>query len=138
MESDRGDIEYQSWVREVHVLPSALRHLQGINLEDELQCASELFPYLRYLKKVIDYFLSHIVFPKEIKEFPTKLSTSGWDIGKAKKRILSGFSGTCDSRHLLPLAVKHLDLPRQQHTNALVLEYLLQPQNSVHLMGRSE
>ncbi|KAK4551476.1 hypothetical protein LTR86_011153 [Recurvomyces mirabilis] len=138
MESDRGDIEYQSWVREVQVLPSALRHLQGINLKDELQCASELFPYLRYVKKVVDYFLSHIVFPKEIKEFPTKLSTSGWNIGKTKKRILSGFSGTCDSRHLLPLAVRHLDLPRQQHTNALVLEYLLQPQNSVHMMDRSE
>ncbi|KAK3669652.1 hypothetical protein LTR78_010469 [Recurvomyces mirabilis] len=138
MESDRGDIEYQSWVREVQVLLSVLRHLQGINLKDELQCASELFSYLRYVKKVVDYFLSHIVFPKEIKEFPTKLSTSGWDIGKTKKRILSGFSGTCDSRHLLPSAVKHLDLPRQQHTNALVLEYLLQPQNSVHMMDRSE
>jgi hypothetical protein len=42
-----------------------------------------------------------------------------------------GSSGTNDSRITLPLGVKQLDLPEQNHTNTLVLEYLLKPENSV-------
>lgn len=37
------------------------------------------------------------------------------------------------TRHVLPLSVKHLDLPSQKHTNALVLSYLLQ-ENAVELL----
>lgn len=80
---------------------------------------------------LIDYFLSHIVYSKELKEFPEKLSASGWDIGEIKTRPTVGFSGTNDSRNTLPLSVKQLDLPEQNHTNALVLEYLLKDENTV-------
>jgi hypothetical protein len=69
-----------------------------------------------------------------MKEFPYKLSASGWDIGQIKTHPTTGFSGTNDSRKVLPLSIKHLDLQEQKHTNALVLEYLLQPENSVALM----
>jgi hypothetical protein len=51
-----------------------------------------------------------------------------------KAHPTTGFSGTNDSRKVLPLSVEHLDLPEQKHTNALVLEYLLQPENTVKLM----
>jgi len=97
--------------------------------------SSEIFPVVRHSKKVVDYFCSKIVFPKEMKEFPHKLSSSGWDLGKLKEHPLTGFSGTKDSRALLPLNVEHLDLPEQKHTNALVLEYLLQCENSVKVMA---
>ncbi|KAF8851671.1 hypothetical protein BDZ45DRAFT_140606 [Acephala macrosclerotiorum] len=132
--SDQADIEYQAWVRDAPDLPLAFHHLLGINLKDKLQCIEEVFPPLRYAKGVIDYFLAHIVFPKEMKEFPDKLSASGWDIGQIKVHPTTGFSGTNDSRKLLPLSVGHLDLPEQEHTNALVLEYLLGPENSVSLI----
>ncbi|CZR56907.1 uncharacterized protein PAC_06796 [Phialocephala subalpina] len=114
VKSDQADIEYQAW------------------------CIEEVFPPLRFAKSVIDYFLAHIVFPKEMKEFPYKLSASGWDIGQPKTHPITGFGGTNDSRKLLPLSVGHLDLPEQQHTNALVLEYLLGPENSVALMQCSQ
>jgi hypothetical protein len=84
---------------------------------------------------MIDYFLAHIVFPKEMKEFPHKLSASGWDLGQIKSHPTTGFSGTNDSRHVLPLSVEHLDVPTQKHTNALVLAYLLQDENSVKILG---
>jgi len=42
-----------------------------------------------------------------------------------------GFSGTNDSRNTLFLSVEQLDLPGQNHTSALVLEYLLRPENTV-------
>lgn len=133
--SDLPDIEYQAWVKDSTNMSLAFKQLQGINLKDGPQCVNELFPSLRFGKSVVDYFLSRIVFPKEMKEFPHKLSASGWDIGKTRRQLTTGFSGTNDSRHLLPLDVKHLDLPHQKHTNALVLDYLLQPQNGVHLMS---
>ncbi|EME77662.1 uncharacterized protein MYCFIDRAFT_84294 [Pseudocercospora fijiensis CIRAD86] len=137
MDSDQADIEYQAWVKDSDGLPAAFKQLQGINLKDRPQCVCELFPALRYGKNVVDYFLSHHVFPKEMKEFPNKLSASGWDIGKKKNRVTTGFSGTNDSRPLLPFDVGHLNLEQQKHTNALVLNNILQPENSVQLMARA-
>ncbi|KAK1974854.1 hypothetical protein LZ30DRAFT_810521 [Colletotrichum cereale] len=132
--SDQADMEYSVWVLDSNQLPVAFQQLSGINLEDRLLCVEQVFPCFRYSKATVDYFLQHLVFPKEIKEFPHKLSASGWDIGAPKRNPTTGFSGTNDSRAFLPLSVKQLDLPDQKPTNALVLEYLLQPENSVALM----
>ncbi|KAI0536541.1 hypothetical protein GGR58DRAFT_528215 [Xylaria digitata] len=134
MESDQANIEYDAWLKDSPLMPASFRQLEGINLKDRPQCISDVFPHLRYGKSVIDYFLGHVVFPKEVKEFPYKLSASRWDIGKRGVHYTTGFSGTKDSCKLLPLDIKHLDLPSQSHTNALVLEYLLQPENSVILL----
>ncbi|GIZ43567.1 hypothetical protein CKM354_000678800 [Cercospora kikuchii] len=134
LNSDQADIEYMAWVQDAPTLPLAFRQLQGINLKDKSQCINEVFPCLRSGKSVIDYFLSHVVFPKEMKEFPKKLSSSGWDMGQSKKAYggaVTGFSGTNDARDLLPVDVAHLDLQEQKHTNALVLEHILQPSNGV-------
>ena len=135
IQSDQSDSEYRAWVRDANNLPPEFKLLRGINLKDRPQCVAELFPKLYRGKSVIDYFLAHVVFPKEMKEFPSKLSASGWDIGKRKELVMTGFSGTNDSRRLLPCDVGHLDLDEQRHTNALVLQYLLQPENSVQLVG---
>lgn len=82
----------------------------------------------------LTYYLCRMVFAKESREFPHKLSASGWDLGKKKLNPTTGFSGTNDSRYVLPLDMKQLDLPEQRHTNALVLEYLLRPENAIALM----
>ncbi|KUJ21678.1 uncharacterized protein LY89DRAFT_637548 [Mollisia scopiformis] len=136
LRSDQADIEYGVWVRDAPSLPHSFKTLSGINLKDRIQCEEQVYPSLRYSKGAIDYFLARIVFPKEMKEFPHKLSASGWDIGKTRPPglPLTGFSGTNDSQMVLPLTVGHLDLPEQEHTNALVLKYLLQDENSVALM----
>ncbi|KAK1049588.1 hypothetical protein LTR74_017259 [Friedmanniomyces endolithicus] len=112
-------------------MPTAFAQLEGINLRDKHQFTTQLLPRLRFDKATIDYFLAIVVFPKEMREFPHKLSASGWDIGKQTALPTSGFSGTNDSRTALPLHVKQLDLPAQKHTNALVLDYLLQTDNGV-------
>lgn len=133
LKSDQADIEYQEWVQDAPLL-LAFRQLSGINLKDRHQCIEHIFPSLRYAKNTIDYFLTHLIFPMEMREFPHKLSASGWDIGQIKTQPTSGFSGTSDSRMTLPLNVRHLDLSEQKHTNALVLEYLLRPGNSVRVI----
>lgn len=134
VDSDQSDIEYQAWVRDAPGLPMAFKQLQGINLKDRPQCNSEVFPALRYAKSVVDYFLARIVFTKEMREFPFKLSASGWDLGKRKTRPVTRFSGTNDSRPLLPIDVHQLDTTEQAHTNTLVLEHILQPENGVVLI----
>jgi hypothetical protein len=73
-----------------------------------------------------------------MKEFPHKLSASGWDLGRVKSFPATGFSGTNDSQHVLPLTVKQLDLPDQKHTNTLVLENLLRPENSVTVLSEQQ
>ncbi|KAK7229455.1 hypothetical protein V2G26_001625 [Clonostachys chloroleuca] len=138
LKSDQADGEYQSWVQSIEKLPEAFRQLEGVNITDRQLCVNQLFPHLRYAKGVIDYFLSKIVFTKEMKEFPHKLSASGWDLGRIKKLPATGFSGTNDSQHVLPLTVKQLDLPAQKHTNALVLDNLMRPENSVTLLSAQD
>ncbi|KAL6796308.1 hypothetical protein GGI42DRAFT_331329, partial [Trichoderma sp. SZMC 28013] len=95
LRADQAEVQYQDW------------SLAGVTMKDRHQAIHEIFPHFRFAKNAIDYFLSHIVFTKEMKD------------------------GTCDSRNLMPLDMKHLDLPEQRHTNALVLSNILQPENSV-------
>jgi hypothetical protein len=135
LNSDQRDIEYEAFVRTASPnLPTAFQHLSGVSIRDRHQCMTEVFPALRYSKNAIDYYLAHLVFPKQCKQFPQKLSASGWDLGKTKTHSTTGFSGTNDTLHLLPLEVKHLDLLSQSHTNAQVLGYLLQDETSVELL----
>ncbi|KAK2038276.1 hypothetical protein LZ31DRAFT_479197 [Colletotrichum somersetense] len=134
--SDQADMEYGCWVEDSDRLPHAFHQLSGVNLEDRQQCIEQVFPCLRYSKAAVDYFLEHIVFPKELKEFPRKLSASGWDIGEEKCHPTTGFSGTNDSRAFLPLTVSQVEDREQKHTNALVMERLLQDENSVALMPK--
>jgi hypothetical protein len=133
--SDQADIHYNERVDTASpALPTSFRQLAGVSLKNHRQCIVEVFPGLRYSRKAIDYYLSFLVFPKAMKEFPQKLSASGWDIGEIKTHLVTGFSGTNDTLHLLPLTVKQLDLPSQSHTNALVLQYLLQEETSVEAL----
>ncbi|KAJ3472511.1 hypothetical protein NLG97_g10929 [Lecanicillium saksenae] len=129
-QSDQADMEYQDWVKDAFNLPSSLQQLVSVNLDDRHKCTTELFRCFRHAKSAVDYFLAHMVFPKEMKEFPHKLSASGWDIAATRHNPTTGFSGTNDSRIVLPLSVQQIDLGEQAHTNALVLAYLLQPENS--------
>ncbi|KAJ5724234.1 hypothetical protein N7488_002269 [Penicillium malachiteum] len=135
---DQADIEYQAWVNDASILPPAYHQLVGVNLEDRDHCVKNIFPFLRFSKATVDFFLNYIVFPRELKAFPDKLSASGWDVGEIKTHPTVGFSGTNDSRKVLPLDVCQLDIPEQKHTNALVIENILRKENSVACTSRSE
>ncbi|UNI17476.1 hypothetical protein JDV02_003816 [Purpureocillium takamizusanense] len=131
LRSDQVDLEYKAWVATSDGLRESFHHPRSINLRDREQCFRDVFPSFRRSKGAVDYFLSHFVFPLEMKEFPHKLSASGWDLATPRQQPLTGFSGTNDSQHVLPTPIVQLELPSQKHTNALVLEHLLRPENSV-------
>ncbi|KAL2159331.1 hypothetical protein VTH06DRAFT_2334 [Thermothelomyces fergusii] len=136
--SDQAEQEYNRWVARSPKLPPSLSHFSAINLEDETLYRESVFPALRYTKPAIDFYLSTVVFPKEMREFPLKLSASGWDLGKPKRHPLTGFSGTTDSKYALPLSVRELDLEEQRHTNSAVLACLLRDENTVLELGGDE
>jgi len=133
MKTDNPNQEYEEWIKDCRDdLPETLHRLRGLNLEDPVQRNEHIFPRLRHCKAVIDFFLSTIVFPRHMKEFPHKLSTSGWDLAQHRS---TGFSGTNDNRFLLPQMIKQIDLKAHIHTNAMGLNNLLREENSkvIHL-----
>lgn len=110
-------------------MPQGLRELNGVNLEDSDNLRQHILPVFQYNQAVIDFYLSQVVFPREAKEFPQKLSTSAWDLAQTKTHVTTGFSGTNDNHWLLPTSISQQDPVNQLGTNAKVLSYLLQAEN---------
>ncbi|EEP78506.1 predicted protein [Uncinocarpus reesii 1704] len=135
-----GASEYQNWIsRGKKRLSVGLRDLTGVNLDDVQSFKCHLYPHLRYQKGIIDFYLSNVVFPREAKQFPMKLSTSAWDIpSRTKTRSTTGFSGTNDNRSMLPLSIEQKDLPNLAQTNAMVLMTLLKPENRSFVVAQDD
>ncbi|KAL8995005.1 MAG: hypothetical protein Q9169_005181 [Polycauliona sp. 2 TL-2023] len=138
--ADDPSLEYGLWVAKDHSFPNILRSWNAVNLEDHRQCNELLFPALRFNKRVADFFMTNVVFPKEGKEFDQKLTTSGWDIpAKPESRhITTGFSGTNDNRFLLPSSISQRDLPELQHTSGKVLTRLLQRESLLYACAQDD
>jgi hypothetical protein len=130
LKSDDPGAEYLEWVDTK--LPESIQTLKGVNIDDIEQRQTLIFPKLRHRKRVIDFYLTRIVFPRDAKEFPHKLSTSGWDLAEKRNFPTTGFSGTNDDRFLLPLSLKQDDVEQNRGTNAKVLSYLLKEENNAY------
>ncbi|TRM60657.1 hypothetical protein BD626DRAFT_461059 [Schizophyllum amplum] len=126
--TDNPALRYEYWIKGLE-LPPNLRTLKGINLKDASQRCNVIYPTLRRVKSVVDFYLSECVFPKEARQFEHKLTTNPWDLARCKGRPTTGFSGTNDNKYMLPTSIVQEDLPSQLHTNALVLSYVLRPEN---------
>ena len=98
LKSNNPDAEYGEWAGGDGDLPESIQTLSGVNLDDPEQRKYMVFPKLRHRKCVIDHYLSEVVFPRGSKEFPHKLSTSGWDLAQERALPTTGFSGTNDNR----------------------------------------
>ncbi len=129
---DNPDLEYDQWVEFGEDIPTSLRQVNGVNTKDDTQIDEQLVPLFSRNTRVIDFYLSRAVFPRAAKGFPSKLTTSAWDLVEAKSHVTTGFSGTNDNRYLLPTSISQEDPVSQLSTNALVLQYLLQPENNYY------
>jgi len=128
---DDPEMEYDHWVEleRDKDFPETLRQLSGVNTEDGTQVKDYLVPLFSRNKRVVDFYLSQVVFPRAAREFPSKLPTSAWDLVEDKKNLTTGFSGTNDNRYLLPTSITQEVPGFELGTNALVLQYLLRPEN---------
>ncbi|KAG9568088.1 hypothetical protein KCU71_g3382, partial [Aureobasidium melanogenum] len=55
--------------------------------------------------------------------------------GRLSDLLTTGFSGTNDSRVTLPYSIEQKDLDELEHTNAMVLNLLLRPENQKYIHG---
>ncbi|KNG50865.1 hypothetical protein TW65_01843 [Stemphylium lycopersici] len=138
VKTDEPSIEYEKWFPKGCAISRELDDYASINAEDARQLC-ELHQVVRSSAPLIDFFLNNFVFPKYAKTFRLKLQASGWNLfpsvatepNRAGSRV-TGFSGTNDSRHQLPLLIQQHDLPQLAHTNAEVPLYLLAPRNQFY------
>lgn len=133
---DNPALEYDQWIYKNKSIPEEFRRLNSINVEDREQFKQVLVPAFARNVAVVNFFLSAVAFPKQAKQFPHKLVTSGWDLAETKSHVTTGFSGTNDNKYLLPTSISQADPLGQSSTNALVLTYLLQPENNHYLCSR--
>jgi hypothetical protein len=120
----------EHWVGNNDSIPEQLQRLSGVNTSDPEQRRQHLFPLFHRNLAVVNFFLLNVVFPKQAKEFPEKMSTSGWDLAENKRNYTTGFSGTNDNRYLLPTSIIQDDPAGRLSTNAKVLTFILQPENN--------
>ena len=125
------DSVYEQWVEQVvccrpreHLDPSILVY-SSLNLADSCQKHNHLYPAMRMVPMAIDYWLCKHLFPREAKEFQYKLSTSAWDLCTLNDNLTTGFSGTNDSRILLPTSMSYHEVAELSGTSGRVLANLL-------------
>ncbi|KAE9391905.1 hypothetical protein BT96DRAFT_1059147 [Gymnopus androsaceus JB14] len=138
---DNPPLEYEMWIGgDSSSVPVHLRTLNGINTDDADQHTTHIIPLFSKRKTVVDFYLSHVVFPKAAKEFPYKLSSSGWDLAEVKPggHHVTGFSGTNDNRFLLPTSISQQDPLGQMATSAKVLTHVLQKENNHYRCAAQE
>ena len=125
--------EYKSWIEALPVeckVDDSIKEYLGINLNDLLQKFDLLYPLLRFHPTVINYWLCEVLYPKEAKQFSQRLGTSAWDLCQIKRNSVTGFSGTNESRLLLPLTINYHEIPELKGTNGMLISYLLLPENN--------
>ncbi|KAL1748425.1 hypothetical protein HDZ31DRAFT_29685 [Schizophyllum fasciatum] len=133
--SDEPALRYEYWTKGLQLPP-----LEGVNMKDAAQRYTHIYPRLRRVKPVVDFYLAECVFPHEARTFEYKFTTNAWDLAKEKDRPTTGFSGTNDNQYLLPTSITQVHPKAQLHTNALVLAFVLRQENRtvVSVDGDSE
>ncbi|XP_037036477.1 uncharacterized protein LOC119074450 [Bradysia coprophila] len=121
---------YEKWVESVPaelINRTTIRIYSSVNLSDPHQRDELLFPLFRFNMHAIDFWLSNVVFPREAKAFETKLMCTAWDLcNDHLAHPVTGFSGTNDTKNILPLPIAQNDLYELESTNEEVRLVLLQ------------
>lgn len=111
------------------IVPSIASYT-SVNLSDVHQRNDWLFPLLRFNMYVIDFWLSKVVYPHDAKTFENKLMCTAWDLcNEHMKHRVTGFSGTNDTKNILPMPIAQNDLKELENTNDNVRNILLRHEN---------
>jgi hypothetical protein len=80
---------------------------------------------------LVNFYLNNFVFPQYAKTFSVKLQASGWNLFPTQPNgvRVTGFSGTNDTRHQLPMLITQANFLELAHTNAEVPYYLMSQRN---------
>lgn len=123
---------YEKWITDIHkdLIDPSIQTYSGVNLDDPHQRDELLFPLFRFNMNVIDFWLSNMVFEHELKIFEKKLMCTAWDLCSDQySHQVTGFSGTNDTKNILPLTTAQNDLKELEKTNEEMRNVLLKPKN---------
>ena len=117
---DESDKILSAWFELIHTIIDLQRAIEfspdrSTIIEDILWLVN------RFAQPILRLFpqgLGTTCFPREMKEFAQKLSSSGWDIARAKVHLMTDCRGTNGSRYFLQLSISHCDLLPQLQTSA--------------------
>lgn len=126
---------YENWIRSIspELIDASIKSYSGVNLDDAYQRDTLLFPLLRFNMHVIDFWLSRVVFSHEAKSFEKKLMSTSWDLCSDQyDHRVTGFSGTNDTKNVLPMTVAQNDLEKLENTNEEMKKILLQRENQTY------
>ncbi|XP_031638985.1 uncharacterized protein LOC116351075 [Contarinia nasturtii] len=133
--SQNADTIYEKWAQSVptELMDASIRSYTGVNLSDPHQRDDILFPMFRFNMYVIDFYLSKVVFLREAKTFENKLMCTAWDLSSEHmQKNITGFSGTNDTKNILPLPIAQNDLAELESTNEDVRKTLLRDENQLY------
>lgn len=119
---------YEKWINGIPngLVAQSLATYKGINLDDTEQRDNQLFPLLQRNMDVINFWLSNVVYPQELKIFEKKLMCTAWDLCSEHMQYpVTGFSGTNDTKNTLPLTIAQNDLQELENTNEQMKQILL-------------
>ena len=102
LDQDDPSAEYALWVNECKSVPESLQKLNEINLGSSEQWDKVTFPLFSRNQATIDFYLSQVVFRKEAKEFPWKLSGSSWNLAEKREKLITG-DWACNSSNFVRL-----------------------------------
>lgn len=127
-----ADETYEYWIKNIpkELIDNSIASYSSVNLSDPNQRDTFLFPLFRFNMYVIDFWLSKVVFPHEAKTFEDKLMCTSWDLcSERMNNRVTGFSGTNDTKNILPNPIAQNDLEELESTNENVRETLLRYEN---------
>lgn len=121
---------YEKWIEKISTIDPSIQTYRGVNLDDKRQREELLFPLFRFNMHVIDFYCN-MIFSQELKIFEQKLMCTAWDLGSDHyTHQVTGFSGTNDTKNILPLTIGQNDLKELEETNENMRKVLLHPRNA--------
>ena len=93
LDQDDPCTEYALWLKQYdrqELVPDSLRQPRELNLKPSEQWDKDIFPLFSHNQAVTDFYLSQVVFPKEAKGYPWKLSASSWDLAEKREKLITG------------------------------------------------
>lgn len=137
LDNQQNRIEvYEGWIRSIpdKLVDDSIKSYTSINLSDPKQRNEIVFPLFKYNMDVINFWLSNMVFPREAKTFEKKLMCTAWDLcSENLVHKVSGFSGTNDTKNILPKPISQNDLAELEDTNNEVRDTLLREENASYV-----
>lgn len=129
------DDVYEKWIADTpnEIVHPSIQRYSIINLNNANQRNHVLFPLLKFNMYAINFWLSRKVLPREAKTFTHKLTCTAWDLcSESLAHKVTGFSGTNDTKDILPMPIAQNDLAELESTNEEMRKKLLRPENQCY------